>query len=449
MSSITSILHGSCHANTYHCPFWDTVGISYNPDIFVFGGDNIYADNLIADLFSIPPVYKFEKTNVENLDRQYNMLNSIPAYKNLWNNGKTNVVATWDDHDYGLNDADRTFSLIEESKAAFMKAFHEPSHSPRYKHNGVYHAHYFDYGKVSDKEYHEDRTVGVVLLDVRTFKDPWKTTPAEEGDMLGEQQWIWLESVLCDNDGYVDGLSGNVIKPKSKPRVTFIVTGLQVLIDNRYVGEYWAKFPNARQRLFNLLYKCKVRAPILLSGDVHMAELSIATCNENENIVVEFTSSGMTHSWGTRFASWVGMYTVPNILGAWLLNLAQLVFPYNYRSREAGREYGYYLGLNLGEYLIDWEKGTFDGRILDERMQPALRQVWSLDQLDIKNKDNKSELKCLPIDGVPSKPRLALAVVLIVFNFVFPLLALIFYPIFWINFILKVVLNKCCKKSKR
>ena len=50
------------------------------------------------------------------------------------------VLATWDDHDYGLNDAGREWRLKEEAKEVFLDFYGEPADSPRRDRPGIHHA---------------------------------------------------------------------------------------------------------------------------------------------------------------------------------------------------------------------------------------------------------------------------------------------------------------------
>jgi alkaline phosphatase D len=70
--------------------------------------------------------------------------------------------ATWDDHDFGQNDAGKWYPYKNESKEIFLKFFKEPAESERRKHEGIYKTEYLKPG---------DKTIQVILLDVRTFRN--------------------------------------------------------------------------------------------------------------------------------------------------------------------------------------------------------------------------------------------------------------------------------------
>lgn len=86
------------------------------------------------------------------------------------------ITGVWDDHDFGKNDAGKTFPYISESKKLYLD-FLDENESPRNAHNGLYQAYTFgDKGK----------SVKVILVDIRSFRDNKKD---ENGDSLGDEQW--------------------------------------------------------------------------------------------------------------------------------------------------------------------------------------------------------------------------------------------------------------------
>ena len=295
------------------------------------------------------------------------------------------IFATIDDHDFGFNDGDRTFDGKDFSKEIFLTDFVKaPKDDPRWSHPGVYSAQ--DISK----------TIKLILLDNRSMKDPYSLK--EEGTMLGESQFEWLEKTLCE----------------SKARVHLIATGLQVLPTHRAFGESWSKFPRSRQRMFDILRKCRVKAPILLSGDVHMAELMEATCAKSNATLVEVTSSGMTHSWSTRFPGWIGDYVWFNKLMHFVMVVAQSIMPWNFRMRhpETG-EPSYYLGMNFASIEIDddAEKVTIDVRGDDGESKLTTTKFFRELDFNINDDDDVSPEFCVQTDangGDPSRWNLAL-----------------------------------------
>ena len=100
--------------------------------------------------------------------------------------------------------------------------------------------------------------------------------PGKNSDILGKEQWQWLENELKN----------------SEANLHIICSSIQVL-SRKHRFEKWANFPRARKRLLDLL---KTNNPVLLlSGDRHFSEIS---CLKRPNLlpIYEVTSSGMTHN---------------------------------------------------------------------------------------------------------------------------------------------------------
>ena len=93
--------------------------------------------------------------------------------------------------------------------------------------------------------------------------------------LLGDAQWQWLEQQL-----------------RKPAEVRLIASGTQVVPDQKGMQE-WGNFPLERKRLFDLIEQTGANGVILLSGNVHFAEVS--KTDEGPYPLYDFTSSGMTH----------------------------------------------------------------------------------------------------------------------------------------------------------
>ena len=116
----------------------------------------------------------------------------------------------------------------------------------------------------------------MILLDVRYFRDDLDT----DGTILGEEQWAWLTSHLENSEADIHVIGG----------------GIQFL-PQEHRFEKWDNFPKERQRLIDIINKLNVSNPILLSGDRHLAEMSLIQLKDNAQPLLEITSSGLTHSY--------------------------------------------------------------------------------------------------------------------------------------------------------
>ena len=75
------------------------------------------------------------------------------------------ILATWDDHDYGVDDGGGEYPKKVESQQVFLDFFGDPEDSPRRKRQGVYDAEVFG---------PPGKRVQVILLDTRYFRSPLK-----------------------------------------------------------------------------------------------------------------------------------------------------------------------------------------------------------------------------------------------------------------------------------
>jgi alkaline phosphatase D len=241
---------GSCNRPDEPLHIWTPIN-QLAPNVWIWGGDIIYADS----------------TDVRAHISQYKQLYDLPQYAQLRKSAK--IIGTWDDHDYGSNDAGLEYPSKRESQQALLDFLNEPTDSPRRQQEGVY---------TSYKLPFHDLMIKVVLLDSRYFREK----PGPTADILGKAQWDWLENVLT----------------RDPSDITIIVSGIQV-IPGEHEFEKWSNFPQSRERLLNLLHSVSSPIKIILSGDRHHAEISkiSATIRENHTSeIYELTASGMTHS---------------------------------------------------------------------------------------------------------------------------------------------------------
>jgi alkaline phosphatase D len=266
---VSKIAFGSCGDQRNPQPVLDLV-VAHHPDIFVYLGDNIYADTY----------------DTLQLKACYDTLGMKPEFQRLKKN--VPLFATWDDHDYGWNDIGKYYPYKKQSKQLFLDFFGEPQGSERRKHEGVYTSYMFE-GR--------GRKVQLILLDNRSFRSDLRIYRGElsheekffypldyyphqikDSTILGEEQWKWLEEEL-----------------KKPADVRIIGSGSQFGVTyNGY--EAWANFPHEKQRFLDLIKKTKANGVLFISGDVHYAEIS--RINEKGLYpVYDVTASGITSTW--------------------------------------------------------------------------------------------------------------------------------------------------------
>lgn len=257
-----TIAFGSCNKTDKENLLWDDILIA-NPDVWIWGGDNIYADT----------------DDMEVLRKMYNDQKNVPGYTKLLQS--VSVVGTWDDHDYGLNDGGVEFSAKKESQQEFLDFIDVPKNSPRRTQEGVYISHEFKSKK---------GVVKIIVLDTRYFRTALtpdtetekrtKPNPYGQGTVLGKTQWQWLENEL----------SG------SEADFNIIVSSIQVL-SNEHGFECWGNFPHEVDRLEKTIVDSKAKSVIILSGDRHISEFSRKDISGLDYPLIDFTSSGLTHAY--------------------------------------------------------------------------------------------------------------------------------------------------------
>jgi len=272
------IAFGSCDSQKLENNLWPAV-LKNNPNVWVWGGDNIYSDTY--DMEKMAMDYKIQKE-----DKDYmRVVNS------------TKVLGTWDDHDYGLNDGGEDYTMRKESQQLFLDFFDVPENDPRREREGVYHAELFETTNGSVK---------VIVLDTRYFrtaltksetqKRRYQPNPYGEGTILGEAQWQWLDSELKN----------------SKADFNVIVSSIQ-LLSGEHGFETWANFPHEQDKLYNLIKSSKAKGVMVLSGDRHISEFSQKEIKGLKYPLVDFTSSGLTHVYSS-FSGEPNKYRVGEVI---------------------------------------------------------------------------------------------------------------------------------------
>ncbi len=256
---LTKIAFGSCASQNYPQVVWDAIN-DLKPDLFIFLGDNIYADT----------------TDMAVMKSCYDNLAAIPGFAKL-RASPTRILATWDDHDMGANDAGAEYPKKDEAQKLMLEFFNEPKDSPRWKRPGVYESYLF--GPAGKR-------TQIILLDTRYFRSALKLM-----DPLYKE--LDPKNPLADKDGYVIKSTGRYA-PNRDPNATvlgpaqwkWLEEQLKVPADLRIIGssvqfvaddqpwEKWGNFPLEQQRFYKLIKDTKASGIFIISGDRHRAEIS-------------------------------------------------------------------------------------------------------------------------------------------------------------------------------
>lgn len=287
---VSRIAVGACAKQDQPQPIWEAI-IAMQPQRFLFIGDNIYGDT----------------EDMSVLKQKYDLLARQPGYAKL--KQVCPILATWDDHDYGANDAGADYPRKRESQQVFLDFYGVPPDDVRRTREGVYSSHLM--GPLG-------RRIQVILLDSRYFRSPLKKgyKPGEPGDgyrgiyvpnldagvtMLGETQWKWLAEQL-----------------QVPADIRVIASSVQVVADE-HGSEMWGNFPKERQRFFQLIRTSRATGVVLFSGDRHLAEISRLAADHPDGVgypVWDVTTSslnapsGNKTRAGVRFANEINSYRV-------------------------------------------------------------------------------------------------------------------------------------------
>ena len=238
------IVFGSCLDKTEH-PLLDRT-LTLPMDLFLYLGDNIYADT----------------QDMAVMRAKYQALAESRFHRGLLE--RAPVLATWDDHDFGVNDGGRDYPKKREAQREFLDWLQVPADSPRRSREGVYDARMF--GPAG-------QAVQVILLDTRYFRSSLKRIPRDQAGVggsavpnddpaatvLGEAQWRWLEEQL-----------------RTPARLRLIGSSIQFAAEASG-SESWANFPREQRRLIELIRRTGAEGVLFLSGDRHWCEFSTLT----------------------------------------------------------------------------------------------------------------------------------------------------------------------------
>jgi len=218
---------GSCARTQrdWQQPIWETV-LDLEPDAFIWLGDNIYGD-------SLQPII---------LAEEYRRQREVAAYQPVMR-GIPNL-AIWDDHDYGLNDHDRTNPIKAGALEVFKQYWANPSYGTE-ETPGVFFK--WSYGGVD-----------FFFLDIRYYRDPNHVEDTPKKTMLGAAQRVWLQEQL----------------EQSTAPFKLLISGSGWTSAKGSGGDSWAAFLHARDSLFEFIRKKEISGVVLVSGDTHTGELN-------------------------------------------------------------------------------------------------------------------------------------------------------------------------------
>ncbi len=241
--TLNRIIFASCAQQNEDQSMWNRVA-DENGDLVLYIGDNVY-----GDVRSNDPA-------LPELKAAYMRLAMSEPFARV--RAGAPMLTTWDDHDYGLNDAGADYRFKDASEKLYEYVWDVKDE--RASRPGVYGA--WMIGE-------QGRRVQIIMLDTRYFRSPLKPTdeigargkeryvpdPDPAKTMLGEIQWRWLTEEL-----------------KKPADLRLLVSSIQVMSEG-HGWEAWRTMPAERQKLYDIIRASGAKNLMILSGDRHSAAL--------------------------------------------------------------------------------------------------------------------------------------------------------------------------------
>ena len=243
---------------------WPTMAAS-GADFMLWLGDSIYLRE--ADYSSASGIWSRFRRDRATPEFQ-SFLAAMPHY------------ATWDDHEFGPNNANGDWPLASVTRAAFEAYWPNQTFGTPRDPRAIYHR--FQRGDAV-----------FLLLDNRTHRDD-STIPEVPGrpkSQYGRTQLKWLKRQLA---------SRNEGGARRHQQITFIATGAQFLAERTYPGSEDAhRYQAERAEILDFIRENKIGGVVFLSGDVHYTEV-LRRDGLLPYPLYEFTSSALTAGPHTR-----------------------------------------------------------------------------------------------------------------------------------------------------
>jgi alkaline phosphatase D len=226
------VLFASCAGTGSTSPVF-TAMREQDADLFVHMGDIHYED--------------IGRNEVERFRRAYLAVHGSAPQSALFRS--VPVAYTWDDHDFGPNDSDRTSPSREAALEAYRRFV---PHYPLAADPGA--------------TIHQSFTVGRVVFlvtDCRAGRSP-RRAPEPERTMLGREQLEWLLAQLDE--------------ARTAPLVVWVNSVPWITKRDESTREGWAPFARERERIADHVVRLGlVEKLVMLSGDAHMLAMDDGT----------------------------------------------------------------------------------------------------------------------------------------------------------------------------
>ncbi|KDA04479.1 alkaline phosphatase D family protein [Hyphomonas oceanitis] len=248
---ITRLLVASClNEEAAEAPALEEIA-KEKADLFLMMGDNVYGDMDGKQVLS-------NQAELDELRESFRDLAARPDFQAV--RAAHPMMVAWDDHDYGANDGGKDFPFRRLSER-----IHERFWGLEKQDVGAWPGTYYarTFGP-------EGKRTQIIMLDTRFFrtlltrtdeygakgKERYVPSADVRQDMLGTDQWTWLENQL-----------------QQPADLRLIVSSVQVVPTDGQGYESWSRLPLEQSRLYGLIGETGAKGVVFVSGDRHAAFL--------------------------------------------------------------------------------------------------------------------------------------------------------------------------------
>ncbi|TNE71856.1 alkaline phosphatase family protein [bacterium] len=222
------------------------------PDLMLWTGDNIYYRE--PDFSS--------KARMDYRNRQARSLKDVQRLLAVSAN-----YATWDDHDFGPNNSDRSYPYKDEALELFNAYWFNP-HAGSDGNKGVYFSFLYN-------------DIDFIMTDDRYHRAPNKLEDSTKA-FFGETQMQWIKDRLLNSYA---------------PFKVVIVGNQAINMNNPYEG--FQEFKKEQTELLDFIKQHKIEGVVFFSGDRHHTEL-LKLEQEGMYPLYEFTNSPLTSGYNAN-----------------------------------------------------------------------------------------------------------------------------------------------------
>lgn len=224
-----SVAFAGCARTGSNAAVFDTIR-NLEPDLFINLGDLHYGDVM--------------ENSLDAFSNLYDVTLSQPGQAALYRS--TPIAYTWDDHDFGPNDA----ASDSPSRQAALLSYRESVPHYEFALDGL------------DAAITQAFTIGrvrFILTDSRSARDPKTEADGPSKTMLGRDQLAWFLSELSE--------------ASQRYPVIVWVTSVPWIADSEEGADHWGGYAAEREQIAAAIADLEIGGLIVLAGDAHMVAI--------------------------------------------------------------------------------------------------------------------------------------------------------------------------------